>query len=332
MPAALRGDITVTHVTVKAGDRETLKDVSLTVKAGSRTAVIGPTAAGKSQLLYVLAGLLDPASGAVDYDGRNLADYDKTSMHQQVALVFQDATLFNLTLRENIGFSRTATDADLAKAIATAELADFVAALPQGLDTIVAERGSSLSGGQKQRIMLARALALNPRVLLLDDFTARVDARTEQQILENVRTQLPGRDAGVGHPEDRAGRGLRPDRPADGGRGAGHRHAPARSSRRAPSTPRSMSPSEAPAITSRYRLSAPQPQASPPIAASLRRLAPVLSDERRRLAVALTADDRVVGDGAARAGDHRADHRHLHPEPATSTASSSRPACCCSPT
>ena len=84
------------------------------------------------------------------------------------------------------------TDDDLARAIATAELHDFIATLPPGLDTVVSERGTSLSGGQKQRIMLARALALNPRVLLLDDFTARVDATTERTILENVHRNYPG--------------------------------------------------------------------------------------------------------------------------------------------
>ena len=100
--------------------------------------------------------------------------------------------MFNLTMRENIGFSKTVRDDDLAKAIATAELTDFINALPLGLDTIIAERGTSLSGGQKQRIMLARALALNPRVLLLDDFTARVDTTTERKILENVHRNYPG--------------------------------------------------------------------------------------------------------------------------------------------
>src|SRR5207237_6134205 len=95
-------------------------------------------------------------------------------------------------LRENIGFSKTVKDTDLEKAIVTAELKDFVSALPQGLETMVAERGTSLSGGQKQRIMLARALALNPRVLLLDDFTARVDASTEKKILDNVHRNYPG--------------------------------------------------------------------------------------------------------------------------------------------
>ena len=97
-----------------------------------------------------------------------------------------------MTLRENLAFSETATDEDLKRAIDAAELHDFIGTLPQGLDTVVSERGSSLSGGQKQRVMLARALALNPKVLLLDDFTARVDATTEQAILKNIQEQYPG--------------------------------------------------------------------------------------------------------------------------------------------
>jgi ATP-binding cassette subfamily B protein len=128
----------------------------------------------------------------VRYDGRRIADYDPDTLHQQVGFVFQDSIIFNLTLRENIAFSKTVKNEDLEKAIATAELTDFVASLPDQLDTIVSERGSSLSGGQKQRIMLARALALNPRVLLLDDFTARVDSNTERKILENVLRNYPG--------------------------------------------------------------------------------------------------------------------------------------------
>ncbi len=112
--------------------------------------------------------------------------------HRQIGFVFQDSIIFNLTLRENIAFSTTVTDKDLEKAISTAELNDFIDSLPQRMDTIVSERGTSLSGGQKQRIMLARALALNPRILLLDDFTARVDATTERKILQNVRDNYPG--------------------------------------------------------------------------------------------------------------------------------------------
>jgi ATP-binding cassette subfamily B protein len=188
----LRGDIALENVSLAFGEKLALRNVSLAAKAGTRTAIIGPTAAGKTQLLYLLIGLLPPTSGSVTYDGESIDAYDKEALHRQAGLVFQDSAMFNLTLRENIAFSNTIQDRDLEKAIATAELADFLAALPQGLDTVVSERGTSLSGGQKQRIMLARALALNPKVLLLDDFTARVDPTTERTILNNVRENYPG--------------------------------------------------------------------------------------------------------------------------------------------
>jgi ATP-binding cassette subfamily B protein len=187
----LRGDIAVQNVSLAFGEKMALQSVSLAAKAGTRTAIIGPTAAGKTQLLYLLIGLLQPTSGSVTYDGESIDAYDKEALHQQVGLVFQDSVMFNLTLRENIAFSSAIHERDIEKAIATAELTDFIAGLPQGLDTVVSERGTSLSGGQKQRIMLARALALNPKVLLLDDFTARVDPSTERKILENVRENYP---------------------------------------------------------------------------------------------------------------------------------------------
>lgn len=187
----LSGQIAVDHLTLRLGHRTILEDVSFSAAPGTRTAVIGPTAAGKTQLLYAMTGLLEPTAGGVSYDGIPISALDKQSLHSQVGLVFQDSVTFNVSLRENIAFSTKVDDASLAKAIAAAELADFIAALPDGLDTIVSERGTSLSGGQKQRIMLARALALNPRILLLDDFTARVDIRTERQILGNVRRDYP---------------------------------------------------------------------------------------------------------------------------------------------
>jgi ATP-binding cassette, subfamily B, bacterial len=187
----LRGHMAVQEVSLAFGEKMALRNVSLAAQAGTRTAIIGPTAAGKTQLLYLLIGLLQPTSGSVTYDGEPIDAYDKEALHQQVGLVFQDSVMFNLTLRENIGFSKTIHEDALNRAIATAELADFIAALPEGLDTIVSERGTSLSGGQKQRVMLARALALNPRVLLLDDFTARVDPSTERTILLNVRENYP---------------------------------------------------------------------------------------------------------------------------------------------
>ncbi|MDB5561198.1 MAG: transporter ATP-binding protein [Hyphomicrobiales bacterium] len=192
LEAELRGDIDVRDVSVVYGDKPALKDVSFSAKAGTRTAIIGPTAAGKTQLLYAMTGLLEPASGSVEYDGKAINAYRKAALHRQIGFVFQDSSLFNLTLRENIAFSNTVGDAEIEKAIDTAELREFVESLPQKLDTIVSERGTSLSGGQKQRIMLARALALNPKILLLDDFTARVDGNTERKILANVANNYPG--------------------------------------------------------------------------------------------------------------------------------------------
>jgi len=187
----LRGDINLKNVSVSYDDKPALKDVSISIKAGTQIAVIGPTAAGKSQLLYLLTGLIMPSSGLIEFDGRNLDSYKKESFHGQVGFVFQDSIIFNMSVRENIAFSKTVTDEFLEKAIETAELRDFVDSLPEKLDTIVSERGTSLSGGQKQRIMLARALAINPRILLLDDFTSRVDKKTEQTILCNLQKNYP---------------------------------------------------------------------------------------------------------------------------------------------
>jgi len=177
---------------VTYGQKPALKGISLSVKAGSKIAIIGPTAAGKTQLLYLLTGLINVSSGIVQFDGRGIEAYDNESFHSQVGFVFQDSIIFNMSIRENIAFSDTVTDESLEKAIDTAELRQFINGLPNGLSTIVSERGSSLSGGQKQRIMLARALAVNPKVLLLDDFTARVDGNTEKKILANVQTNYPG--------------------------------------------------------------------------------------------------------------------------------------------
>jgi ATP-binding cassette subfamily B protein len=188
----IKGNIDINNISVLFGEREVVKNVSFTVKAGSKTAIIGPTAAGKTQLLYVLTGLLKPTSGSIQYDNKDINDYKKSSFHSQVGFVFQDSIIFNMTLRENIAFSNTVDDKSLKKAIDTAELNDFIEALPNKLDTIVSERGASLSGGQKQRIMLARALALNPKVLFLDDFTARVDTMTEQKIIKNIDKNYPG--------------------------------------------------------------------------------------------------------------------------------------------
>ncbi len=187
----LTGNIELKNISVLYDGKPALKEISLQIKQGSQTAVIGPTAAGKTQFLYLLTGLIKPDAGELEFDGIKIDDYKKETFHNQIGFVFQDSVMFNMGLRENIAFSDTVTDESLQKAVETAELKEFIESLPNKLDTLVSERGTSLSGGQKQRIMLARALALNPKILLLDDFTARVDPQTEKKILQNVRTNYP---------------------------------------------------------------------------------------------------------------------------------------------
>jgi len=189
---ALQGDVAMQDVSLVYGQKPVLKKVSFSVGKGKTLAIIGPTAAGKSQLLYLLTGLIKPNEGTVEFDGKSIDEYNKENFYRHVGFVFQDSILFNMSIKENIAFSDIVTDESLEKAIVTAELKDFIESLPEKLNTIVSERGTSLSGGQKQRIMLARALAVNPQILLLDDFTARVDTQTEKKILENVRQHYPG--------------------------------------------------------------------------------------------------------------------------------------------
>ena len=188
----LDGNIKLEGISVYYGENPALKNISFSVEARTRTAIIGPTAAGKSQILNLLTTLIKPTEGNIFYDGINIMEYSRDSLLSQIGLVFQDSIIFNLSLRENIAFNSDVNPDDLQKAIETAELDEFIKSLPEGLDTLVSERGSSLSGGQKQRIMLARALAINPKILLLDDFTARVDALTEKRISENVKRNYEG--------------------------------------------------------------------------------------------------------------------------------------------
>ena len=194
----IQGDITLEHVsltytTTDGSEKTILKDVSCTIKAHTKNAIVGPTAAGKSQLFYLMSGLVQPTEGRVLIDGRPMSEYKMSSLLSHIGLVFQDSILFNTTLRENIAFTDAVLKNDQAieKALQTAELKTLVQELPEGLETIVSERGTSLSGGQKQRLMLARALSIDPQILLLDDFTARVDQHTEKQILQNISASYP---------------------------------------------------------------------------------------------------------------------------------------------
>jgi ATP-binding cassette, subfamily B, bacterial len=183
----LRGDVEVKELQLSYEEKPVLRSVSFKLEPKSRTAIIGPTAAGKTQLLYLLTALLKPDSGTIRFDGQ----YEPHELKRQIGMVFQESVLFYASLRENIAFHPEVTPEGFQKAVETAELHDFIDTLPEGADTLVSERGTSLSGGQKQRVMLARALALEPDILLLDDFTARLDSATEERVLQNLRTNYP---------------------------------------------------------------------------------------------------------------------------------------------
>jgi len=187
----IEGDIIFKKVDLNIGSKQILKNVSFEIRAHSRTAILGPTAAGKTQILYLLSGLLPPTSGKILIDNIALNDYSQKSLSDQIGLVFQNSSIFNTTIMENINFKNVLDKKNIEKAINTAELGDFIKSLPKGMDTKIAERGSNLSGGQKQRLTLARALAINPKILLLDDFTARVDKDTENRIFANVAKNYP---------------------------------------------------------------------------------------------------------------------------------------------
>jgi ATP-binding cassette subfamily B protein len=146
---SLKGNIELKEVSVFYGQKPALQHINFSVEGGTTLAVIGPTAAGKTQLLHLLTGLIKPTEGSIEFDGINLEDYNKENFYSQVGFVFQDSILFNMSIRENIAFSNVVTDESLAKAIATAELKEFIDNLPNKLDSVISERGTSLSGGQK---------------------------------------------------------------------------------------------------------------------------------------------------------------------------------------
>jgi ABC-type multidrug transport system fused ATPase/permease subunit len=165
-----------------------LRDVTFTVPVGRTVALVGPTGAGKSTITSLAVRLVDPASGTVTVDGTDLRSLTAESLASTTALVAQVPFIFDDTVRANVALDRPGiTDDEVWAALRLAEADGFIAALPDGLDTLVGERGASLSGGQRQRLTLARALAGRPRLLVLDDATSAVDPRVEAAILAALR-------------------------------------------------------------------------------------------------------------------------------------------------
>jgi ATP-binding cassette subfamily B protein len=171
-----------------------LRDVSFQARPGSTVALVGPSGGGKTTVARLAMRLIDPQAGRVVIDGLDLRQVRQASLRRAVALVPQDVALFNDTLYANIAFPRPEAHPDEVRAAAeAAELGPFVDALPQGLSTLVGERGLKLSGGERQRVGIARALLADPRLLILDEATSALDGPTEAAIQATLRKLRAGR-------------------------------------------------------------------------------------------------------------------------------------------
>ncbi len=171
-----------------------LQGVTITIKAGETVAFVGPSGAGKTTLLALLPRFYDPTCGRITIDGIDIADMTLNSLRAQIGLVSQDVFLFGSTLRDNILYGKLgASEAELHAAVENAQLSALVARLPDGLDTVVGERGVMLSGGQKQRVAIARAFLKNPPILVLDEATSALDRETEREIQQALEQLSKGR-------------------------------------------------------------------------------------------------------------------------------------------
>jgi len=195
--AEAEGAITFEGVNFRyAGETPVLDGVSFHVPAGGICAIVGPSGAGKSTIADLMLRLYDPDSGAVRLDGRDLRDLSFADLRRAIALVDQSPHLFHATIRENIAYAHTgATSEQIEEAARAAAVHDFIATLPDGYDTLVGERGLTLSAGQRQRIAIARALLRRPKVLVLDEPTAALDAVAEKSISESLAGLIQGQTA-----------------------------------------------------------------------------------------------------------------------------------------
>lgn len=182
------------HVTVQGAATRILDDVSLRIHGGTTCAVVGLSGAGKSTLVDLVIGLREPDQGLVRVDGDPLGDWNLDALRQSVAYLSQDTFLLNSTLRDNLTYGLDGlVDAQLWGALEKAQLRDVVATLPEGLDTIVGQRGARFSGGQQQRLALARAWLTDPAIVILDESTSALDASTEARLHDTLRAFLVGR-------------------------------------------------------------------------------------------------------------------------------------------
>ena len=176
------------------GQREVLHKVNLTVPVGSKVALVGNSGGGKSTVTALIPRLYEIDSGSITIDGTDIKEFTISSLREQIAMVFQDNFLFDGTVRENLLYGKeNATDEEIAFAIKSAYLDEFVKKLPQGLDTMIGERGLLLSGGQKQRLAIARAILKNAPVVILDEATSALDNKSEKVVQQALDKLMEGR-------------------------------------------------------------------------------------------------------------------------------------------
>ncbi|HEV2541767.1 MAG TPA: ABC transporter ATP-binding protein [Methylobacterium sp.] len=191
----LRGEIRFEGVRFGySPDRPVLDGVDLTIRAGETVAFVGPSGAGKTTLLSLIPRFYEAEAGRITIDGHDIRDLTLASLRSQIGIVQQDVFLFAGTIRENIAYGRLdASEAEIRDAAARARLDGLIASLPEGLDTVIGERGVKLSGGQKQRLAIARAFLKNPPILILDEATSALDTQTEREIQASLSELAEGR-------------------------------------------------------------------------------------------------------------------------------------------
>ena len=195
----VKGKVDFTHVDFSYdGEKNALTDFNLSVEAGQMIAIVGPSGAGKTTLANLLPRFYDVTGGAIHIDGIDIRDVTIQSLRQHIGHVPQDTMLFNTTIRDNILYGRLdASPEEVYQAAEAANVLEFIKGMPDGLDTIVGERGSSLSGGQRQRVAIARAILKNPSILILDEATSALDTESEKLVQEALDRLMKGRTAFV---------------------------------------------------------------------------------------------------------------------------------------
>lgn len=184
----VKGEVCFENVTFGYEDKPILKELSFEVKPGEKVAIVGATGSGKSTIVKLIPRFYDPQEGRVLVDGVDIRDVKISSLRKNIGIVHQDVFLFPTSIKENIAYGKpNATLEEIERAAKIARIHDYIISLPNGYDTVVGERGVTLSGGQRQRIAIARALLINPSILILDDSTSSVDSETEREIYESLK-------------------------------------------------------------------------------------------------------------------------------------------------